>query len=188
MKLLVVSFYTPRYADDAARLRASLLELAVPHRIAALSEFASWKDAVLHKPQHIAEELCALSADFDGLLWTDADSILRRPLPMAELEACDLGLTRFRWTPGHQWELLSGTMFFRRCQVVYSLVNDWCKVTPKYRYTDTPEQVSMAEVLGKRHDVRLGELSAEWCSIFDAEHGRGHRPIFEHYQASRTKK
>jgi len=189
VKIVVVSFFTQNYADDAAKLRCSLEELAVPHRVVPVTlADASWKAAVVHKTQFIAEEMCALSADFDGLIWTDADSILRRPLPLEDLADCDLGMTRFAWSKAHTPELLSGTIFFRRCPVVYSLVSDWVKTTPKYRHTDTPEQRAMEEVLPRHPQVRFKALSADWCSIFDAPHAKGHRAVFSHFQASRTRR
>ena len=189
MRLKVVAFFTPNYADDATRLRLSLEELNVPHRVVPITlADPSWKTAVLYKTNFIAEEMCALGAEYDGLVYTDADSILRRPMPLEALADCDLGMTRFRWSAGHAWELLSGTIFFRRCPVVYALVNDWHKATPKFKHTDTPEQRSMEEVLEKHKAVRFVALSQEWCSIFDAPRPQGHRPIFEHYQASRTKR
>ena len=186
MRLVVVSFFTPSYADEAAKLRCSLEEMNVPHRVVPVTlTDTSWKAGVLHKIPFIAQELCALSADFDALIWTDADSILRRPMPVEDL-TMDFGMARFAWSKAHTPELLSGTMFFRRCPVVYSFVNEWLKVLPKYRHTDTPEQRSVEEVLPKFDGkLRFGELSTEWCSIFDAPHPKGHRPVFSHMQASR---
>ena len=187
MRLVVVSFFTPSYSDDAAKLRASLEEQCVPHRVVPVTlADTSWRAGVMHKIPFIAEELCALAADFDGMLWTDADSILRRPMPVEQLEHIDFGMARFAWSKAHTPELLSGTMFFRRCPVVYSFVNEWLKVLPKYRHTDTPEQRSVEEVLEKFKDrLKFETLSTEWCSIFDAPHPQGHRPVFLHTQASR---
>lgn len=190
VRVLVCSFYTKSYEDDAAKLKASLEELCVPHRVVPVTlSDTSWKAAVCHKIPFIAQELCALSAEFDGLVWTDADSILRRPMPVEQLEACDFGMARFAWSKAHTPELLSGTMFFRRCPVVYSFVNEWLKVLPKYRHTDTPEQRSVEEVLEKFKDrLKFETLSTEWCSIFDAPHAKGHRAVFSHFQSSRTKR
>ena len=193
VRVKVVGFYTlgNGYEAEAAKLRASLQELAVPHTLKPFKFDGPdvWKRAVMHKPRFILDQLIALETTFDGLIYTDADSILRRPMPLEQLDGCDVGYCQFRWSPSHTWECLTGTVYFARDPRVASFISAWASHTIKWAASDTPEQFALCDTL-REWDQKIvaKKLSSEWCSIHDAPRETGHRPIFEHYQASRRLK
>lgn len=199
MRVKVFAYYTANYADDALKLKCSLDELAVPYKLQPIMLMPpiggpptgdAWKRAVMMKAEMILKALCALETEYDGLFYTDADSILRRPPPWdAAFSGCDVGYAQFRWSKGHAIESLTGGLYLARSPHVASFVSAWNANTPKWAATDTPEQHSLAETL-KQWDYKIVSrvVSTEWVSIFDAPHEQGHRPIFTHMQASRLKR
>lgn len=191
MNVLVVGYYTENYAQEATRLRCSLEELAVPHHLVPVTITGAnpWKAAVMHKPSFLLSELLALDGKFDGLFYTDADSVLRRPPPWDDFKGMDFGYVKFRWSSSHPWETLTGGLYVSREAHMALFLRDWANATAKYAHTDTPEQHSLSETL-RAWDMKLAAhaVSSEWVSIFDATHDSQHRPIFTHLQASRTKR
>lgn len=179
-----VSFYTNGfYFRHALKLSESLVKHGVTYEILK-QDAESWHDAVSRKPEFILKSLKATNAE--GLLWTDADSILERPIP--DIAPCDVGLVKWKRSPHHEEEILTGTMYFRNSEPVQALLEDWIDATPKYRHTNTPEQDSLKEVIQAYQSIlNIQYLPVEWCFIFD-DHREMYpdaKAIFTHYQASR---
>ncbi len=146
MRVLVAAYHTPGpYAEEANRLRCSLEELAIPHVIKCVQFDGAnqWKQAVSYKPKFVLDTLMSLPVEYQGVLYTDADSIARRPLPLEELAGCDVAWHKFQWTKGHALESLTGTIYLSRDPRVCAFVQAWNANTPKWMGHDTPEQFSL---------------------------------------------
>lgn len=185
--LKVVSFYTNDfYKAKADALAQSLGKFGVTYEITKVTGPATWREAVAYKPRFILDSL--LSSACDYLVYTDADSQLLQPIPFKEL-AGDLAYHPFRRSPHHEEETLTGTMAFKNTMEVRAFLLDWIGATEKWKTSDTPEQHSLAECLG-RTSLNVQRLGPEWCFIFDdmREIHPNASPIFEHYQASRQYK
>lgn len=197
MKVKAVSFATPgAYAEYAQRLIASAEEHCIPIEAASV-EFPEsvdvWRAAVCHKPTFIAERLSNLEPQYDGLLWTDADSVFRRAPDWSVFDGVDFACHVFNRSRHHDPEMLAGTMYFGRESHVRLFVKDWIVATKRHRHSDTPEQRGLADALAawtKTPLLRAKELGPEWCWIFDdSPEIYGHRTVIvEHFQASRRLK
>ena len=187
----VCSFFTPGpYADEAVKLRLSLEELGIHHALKCVQFGAvsdPWRHAVMYKPAFILEQLMALETEYDGVFWTDADSICRCPPPWDTMKGVDFGYHRFRWSQSHPFEMLCGGLYFARDPRVCAFVSAWCANTPRFNGTDTPEQHSLGLTWDTWKTRLVGlDVGQDWVHIFDAPHREGARPIFEHFQKSRT--
>lgn len=192
VKIAAVTFATPDYESEVARLCDSANRFGVDLFVYRCDPFDSWNDAVSWKPHFIASCLERF-ADCDGILWTDADSKFHDHPHYAELEKCDLAWHRFRRTKNHEEEFLTGTMFFRRTPEVSAFVCRWIELVPKHCHSFTPEQDALKSAWSEEWEHRLTyvALGPEWCWIFDdfPEHyGRDRKPHLIHYQASRRKR
>jgi hypothetical protein len=164
----------------------------VPLDLTPVPPFGSWLQGVMYKPQFILNALNEIQhLGYDGILWTDADSVFVRKVPWLELEGAQLGYTRFQWSPAHKNEILTGTMYFANDAKVRALVEEWVKITPNFKHSDTPEQDAFAVLMGRwQGHVLLKNLSSEWATINDPEalklYPKGSIPIVMHNQYSRT--
>ena len=112
----VIAYYTNAfYAAKAMDLAQSLELFGVPHEITEIKGRKTWHEAVSHKPAFILDRLRAHPGE--DLLYTDADSLLRRPLPQAGLADCDMGIVLWKRSPDHAQEALTGTMYFKNIQI-----------------------------------------------------------------------
>lgn len=189
MPIQVVAYFTAgAYAEEAARLRESLDELGMDYRLYPLAGNHTWSSAVGWKPNFIAECLYNLPAEYAGILYTDADSVFKR-IPAWEIfDPCDLAFHRFKRSPNHPLEYLTGTMYFKRTDAVIAFVDEWVKATPAYAGTFTPEQDSLKAVFGKhKRELVYIDPGPELCWIWDdfpQIYGK-RNPVVVHYQASR---
>ena len=187
----ICSYYTygTPYDNWAAGLLASLRTYADDYMCIALPPFSSWRAAVLHKPQFVSGCIRALmQCGYTGILYTDADSVLRRPLPVGDWAGLDFAGHWFLMQ-GREPELLSGTLYFGITPRAINLVDDWIRATTQFTNHPTPEQAALAAVVDQHKDqIAWRDFGPEMCFIFD--HGRtaypGVEPIVEHFQASRT--
>jgi len=190
MKISITSFFTPNYRDQYDALHATATEFGLSVN-GVERRFDTWADAVSWKPFHILQQLYSIG-DGEGLLWTDADSRFRTIPDFRIFEAFDLAFAKFRWSKGHNWEYLSGTMFFRNTSTVRSMVEEWAASTEKYRRTDTPEQNSLREVFDGVYKDKLRWLNLPIQYVFIEPDFRtlypGVAPVISHLQASRTNK
>lgn len=158
--------------------------------------FASWHEAVCFKPNFVLECLHSFS-DSSGILWVDADATIEAQPDFSIFDNIDIAATKFRWSKSHQWERLTGTMFFRRSDPVIAFVEDWVASTSKWKKLnrDTPEQNSLREVwdLPIHAHLRNLDLPMEWTFIepefrtMFLDKGCGN-PVISHHQASRKLK
>ena len=189
MIIKIVSFAIgAAYHKAMERLEKSLsgqcYELTKSHVI------KDWKSCVVEKPQFI---LNALENSYcDGVLWTDADSELVSKPDWNVFQGVDMGAVRWRRSPQHEEEILTGTMFWAKSDRAIELCREWAYLTPSYREHFTPEQASLKEILGREESkaYKVKALPVEWCYIADdhAEEFPNVHPIFKHYQMSRQER
>lgn len=188
MTLKVVAYYTNEYYyRQSLHLSHSLNRFGVTYEISKVQGPKTWNEAVSYKPRFILDSLVATSCD--AVIYTDCDSKLQRSIPSEELTG-DVGYVPFKRNPHETEEALTGTLYFKNTAGVKAFILDWIDATPKYSQLDTPEQMSLREVL-ERTSLNVQRLSHEWCWIFDdfkELFPNAKPPIFEHFQASRTYK
>lgn len=192
-RVRTISYYSnDGYAEEAMKLRASAEKYSVELSMTPMPPFGSWSQGVMYKPQFILQSLLEIQhLGYDGVLWTDADSVFVRKVPWLELEGAQLGYTRFQWSPHNKNEILTGTMYFASDAKVRALVEEWVKETKNFRGADTPEQDAFAVVMERwKGLVFIKNLSSEWATINDPAAMKLYDPkmipIVMHNQYSRT--
>lgn len=192
-RIKAISYYSrDAYEAEAMKLRESAHKYSVEIDMLPMPPFGSWEQGVMFKPQYIANKLLEIKGlGYDGLLWTDADSVFVRKVPWSELEGAQLGYTRFQWSPNHKNEILTGTMYFANDDKVRVLVDEWVRMTPNFKSSFTPEQDAFAVLMDRwKGLVFVKNLSSEWATINDPEAKKLYDPksipIVMHNQFSRT--
>ncbi len=184
----VVAFYTNDFYEAKARELAMSLgkHWTGPYEITKLQGPKTWNEAVQAKPRFILDSL--VSSSCEGILYTDADSCLLCKAP-EEILTGDICYVPFKRDPHNPEEVLTGTLYFKNTMAVKAFVLEWIDATEKYKGLDTPEQLSLKEVL-EHTTLNVQKLPPEWCFIFDdmREMYPDAKAIFEHYQASREYK
>lgn len=187
MILKAIAFSTNDfYAKQSLRLEASLTKYGIPYEIRRLEHPGSWHKAVSMKPRFIRDMLAETS--LDGVLYLDADAEVVAPLPLSELDQCDVAYTEFKRSKSHPLECLTGTMFFRKSQGVLAFLDAWSERVPIWRHSQTPEQGALMQTLIEtNHGLRLHDLGPVWTYIHDdfKELFPDVKPLIMHYQASR---
>ena len=190
MNLLAVSFVTNDwYAKEAIRLEESVQKYNIQHQLFRYgSEDWGWNRSVRSKPAFILERLRNLSGEFGGLLYVDADAKFLAVPNWSLFDKLDVGAHWFK-RRGENVEILTGTLFFRRSDVVETFVRRWIELTARvHEDSKTPEQDSIKLVVAEMcNDLRIGDFGPELCWVYD-EFGHYHpkkTPVIEHYQASR---
>lgn len=182
--LKVVGYYTnDYYYGKSIDLSHSLNKFGVTYEIKKVTGPATWQEAVCYKPRFILDALLSSTCQYIG--YTDVDSKLLRTIPAGELRG-DVAYTPFQRNPHSPEEALTGTLFFKNTVEVKAFVMGWIDATTQWQGLDTPEQLSLKQVLGATN-LNVQRLGPEWCFIFDdmREMYPDAQPIFEHYQASR---
>lgn len=188
MIVKVVSFASgPAYEQALLRLQTSLGTQLFE---VSNCDLKDWRSAVMYKPTFIQQMLLRLDDKIDGVLWTDADSVLKRPPPWKDLAGCDLAFATMRRSPMAPEEALTGTMYFSRSHHAVQFIEEWVLRTPVYEQDYTPEGKSFEATLRDWPNLRIKKLDPEWCWIYDtSKEMYGERqPIFEHYQMSRQER
>ena len=187
--IALINFFTAGpYEREAVKMASTAAKCGIQE--AAVLErgpFDSWKEAVCHKPKFI-REMFDKYPKYDGYLWVDADARFTRQPPWQEFEDCHIGYHPFKRTSGHAEEILTGTLYFANTPTVRDFLDDWIEATPAFQHTDTPEQHSINQVLGRWKGLLVEKrLGPEWCFIHDDMKTMHPNidPIITHYQASR---
>ncbi len=177
---LIISYYTPDYADHAAGLVESLEAHGLDHRVLPADDSGTWKGNCNRKASFILEQLT--ERDGDPVVWVDADARVRRP-PVRLLELPDTD-TNFaaHWRDGQ--ELLSGTLYFAGAMGV-ALADAWreCCETQPNRW----DQQSLGIVLAMMYGLRVEILppAYTWIREFMSHLCPPDEAIIEHLQHSR---
>jgi hypothetical protein len=186
--LKIVAYYTNNYYySKSIDLSHSMNKWGACYEIKKVEGPKTWAEAVSYKPRFILD--CMVSSTCDSIGYTDVDSRLLRAIPHGALTG-EVAYTPFQRSPHNPEEALTGTLFFKNTPAVQDFVREWIEATPKYRGLDTPEQLSLRDVLAST-TLDIQRLGPEWCWIFDdfkELFPNAPPPIFEHYQASREYK
>lgn len=129
-----------------------------------------------------------------SILYLDVDArICRFPALFAtdELDKYDIAAHIVDWsvydTVGRKdKELLNGTLWLNNNERVRSLLDQWDDQIQSSRRNEL-EQRSLYRAVLARSDIRLYNLPAEYCTIFDSMKDI-ENPVIKHYQASRRLK
>lgn len=190
MNIITVAYYTDDdYKLEMLNLQESLVHYRVMHLLREI-ESCSWHKAVRYKPTFIRDCLRDFS-EADGILYLDADAVVRRPLPMNDFKDCHFAAVWFRRNRHAKEEILTGTMFFANTPTTMSMVEQWVELTPQFRHSETPEQDALKVVWEQNQERLITKiLHPGWCYIFDDFKTLypDMIPIVEHFQASRKYK
>lgn len=191
MKVLIAAFYTNDfYWQQAQRLTASLDALRIrDYTLEKVYGPKTWNEAVSHKPRWIREMLDCLEG-YDGLFYVDADAEFKRKPDWSAMKGCDFACVEWKRYPTCDPEILTGSMYFANNDRVRGFVDEWDRLTPKYKNTYTPEQRSLAEYLSKPNPIAFRRLPLGWCRIFDDMKAmvKDEETIIEQWQKSREYK
>ena len=191
MKVLVAAFYTNEfYRLKSLNLAKSIERVGIrSYTIEQVHGCKTWSDAVCRKVSWIRDTMNYLE-DEDGLFYVDADAQFMRKPDWEIMKDCDFAAVEWKRHANCDTEVLTGSMFFRNSDRVRGFVDEWGKLTPKYRHTSTPEQRSLAEYLSKPNPLAVKKLPLGWCRIFDDMKAMvsDEETIIQHYQASREYK
>lgn len=196
MRIKWISFFTPRYAEQAARLIESMDKFGLDFDVEKVDEFDAegqdkYLSAVRFKPRFMMEKFRQY-ADYDAIVWTDADSEIRKPPKLFGMIDADVAV-RFR----ESFELVASTMWWRCCYKVHQFLPKWVEVVESEAAEGLPcpEQQIMDRML---HQTNLDvyRLPEEYVYFADKDTkgdmrernnlGRVVEPVIYHYQASRT--
>lgn len=191
LNVLIAAFYTNDfYRNQASRLATSLDRLKISsYTLEKVLGCSTWNEAVSRKPAWIGEMLNHLDG-YDGLFYTDADSEFIRMPDWEVMRGCDFAAVEWKRYPTSEPELLTGSCYFANNDRVRGFVDEWSKLTPKYKHTFTPEQRSLAEYFSKPNPIAFKRLPVEWCFIHDDHRSMypDAKEIILHHQASREYK
>lgn len=176
----IVSYYTPLYSVVAQNLIKSLdkfknIESSVEER----PEVGNWERNTHYKAVFIKEKLFGEKS----IVWTDADSVIRKyPSLFDEIE-CDVA---FHWFKDE--ELISGTMLFNNTPKTNELLDSWIHLNNQF--PENWDQVNLQNALNGINGIDVYKLPPEYNCISDLsrEYYGNISPVFEHFQASRTYK
>ena len=187
MRVKVINFFTQAYTCAAAELYDSCKIYNLDAYICRLDEFPSWAHGVCHKPQFILDSMKAFP-EYDGYLWTDADSVFKRQPDFEVFVDCHFSAHKFKRSPAHEEEILTGTFWLANTPTLRSMVKEWAENTERYIRTFTPEQHSLKEVLPRwGSQILFKNMDPEWVWIPDTMpeiYGK-RNPIVHHHQMSR---
>jgi len=141
------------------------------------------------KPTFISQ-MMARWIEYDGILYTDADSVFRRRPGWDSLKDADFAYHKFRRSQHHNEEILTGTLFLANTPFMAEFVGRWIEETRNYAWSDTPEQDSLKKTLESSPEPKVKDFGPEYCWIYDdfpPIYGKKD-VVIEHFQASRTKK
>lgn len=174
MTPLIVSFFTPAYADHAAHMEASAKEFGLETDVRGIPDLGAWELNCGLKPQFILQ----MMGEHRGrpIVWLDADARVRHKPELFETLDCDFAA---HWRCGA--ELLSGTMFFGRSQWATALVDAW--ISEQSRNPKEWDQRNLQAAIDRVDGLVIEILPSTYTRIFDDP--KMGEPVIEHLQASR---
>lgn len=187
----VVAYHTPSYDDQAAGLKATASERGITVHALRLHGPLTWSEAVCFKPRFIEDRLLSLEPEYEGILYTDADSRFRAAPKWSRWKGVDFSAHWFQRVAGNPRELLTGTMYFKNSKETLAFVRTWCELTPVESKAFTPEQDTLVKAFElHRSKLAFKDLGPEHVFIFDdfRHHYPGVEPVIEHLQASRERR
>jgi hypothetical protein len=183
--VLIVSFYTPDYAECADRLRTSCDAMGERYWIEEVDDVGSWVKNCARKGPFVSR---ALEAASEPVLWVDADAELCRPLE--DLRALMTGYSFGIWKDDRMRSeksyFRSGTAYFGQTEVAHRIARDWarhCEAEPT-----TWDQALLVRAWDAFKPPGVRWLPVTFCETINREgqpnSGTEH-PHILHHQASR---
>lgn len=155
------------------------------------TNYGNWNRNVAEKPKAVLELLSKIGRD-ECLLLLDADATIEKwPVLLEEIpQEYDIAFHMLSWRSWYgyesdQYELLTGTMFFRNNDRVKKLCEEWYQIAST---TCEWEQKVLQKILSN-HPVSVWELPVEYCFMKSRPGGLDPLikldPVILHYQLSR---
>lgn len=176
-----VAFYTPAYAEEALKLKETLDEFDVGYLIAEVKDKGDWYKNTSYKAEFVFQ---MLSSSFKNVVYIDVDARLKRMPAIFDRLTCDIAFHRLN-NPGNPGELLGGTIFFRNCDKVKAMIDQW--IIECMTNDQVWEQRKLDKCLRDK-DLEIYILPVEYCAIFDHPSVKGTDVVILHEQASRRLK
>jgi len=188
MDFIVVAYYSKNtvYEQEVKRLITSLRKFEIPYHITPVNAFNSWYEGVQYKPRFLKDMLQQFNPH--SIVYVDADAeFLQYPnlfhildaRPEVNVAAHILDHAK-RGHPNRKEELLSGTLYFKNNNTVYTIIDEWIKMCTNAG--QLWDQVALWSILRK---YPFHVLPDEYCTIFDYM-SDVENPVIRHYQASRA--
>lgn len=175
----VVSFHTPQYAHEAARLERSLKRCGVEYRCDTVPDKGDWHRNTAYKPEWLRTVRRQLTGT---LLWVDADAVLHS-VPQISESGYDIAMRN------NHGEWMTGTIVIRDTLGATWFLNAWCDLnTQKQRSGQWVGggQANAGQLIEHGGRWCVHELPAEMCWVgVGIDQKREGEPVIEHLQASR---
>lgn len=182
MTPIFIAFYTigTLYEREAARLRASLDALGLPHEIVGVPSRGDWAT----NASQTAEFCRKMIAAHPGapLVYVDADAVVRRfPSMLCDLRGVDIAA---HWVNGDTFA--NGTVYFGGTTKAWLVANRYAELVNQHHGRHPNEQVLLERAILDIDPV-VRRLPSAYCYIHDVDH----KPliedeiVIEHLQASR---
>lgn len=182
----IVAFHTDDdfYTEEAARCRARLEQLELPHDLTSVPKNGNWVENCALKPEFLLDVRQRLRGP---LLYIDVDAFVHRN-PWPYLSSYDADMAAYIHGDS---ELLSGTLFLNDTPAVLELLSDWVarqKQTPQVWDQKILEEIIRKDE-SKEQNFIFQRLPPNFAFICDKDYNLIHdEPIIEHLQASRIAK
>jgi hypothetical protein len=164
---IVCGWYTPSYADYAARLIASLDDLGEPHDFAAVDTDlgGGWERQTMRKPAMIWRAM-ELHRD-KTIIFIDADCVALAPLaPLARTRA-DVAVHLMAGKRSRGYGRLFGrttTMVLRQTPEARTMVVRWMELSRDAPHGQV-DQHTLTEAIAQTPGLVIEHLSAFWCAM-----------------------
>ena len=189
--VLIVSFYTPGYEQDAEMFRETLEMHGMRHHIEKLPSYGDWYDNTRRKPEFI--EAMLIGHRRGGVMWIDCDAFIHRPfndyLATMKRNPVDFACHWFK-----KLRMLSGTLYFGNTAKAVELLRAW-QTENKRRLDDGDREGGGQKNLwrvydrGVVSDLNEVKLPGRFCWIAYKEWAYlpedNLNPVIEHTIASR---
>lgn len=168
------------YTKEAQGLKETLDKFSIDtSNVQPFDSLGSWEKNCQYKAEFIKGKLLYLN---EPVIWLDSDARLLKYPGLFEDITTDVGFYYLKSRDGYS--LLSGTMYFKPCPSVYSLLDSWIELN---KTNDKWDQRNLSEVV-EDSTVSITRLPVEYCQIFDNKKGVTKKTVVVHGQASRRLK
>jgi hypothetical protein len=181
---IIVNFYTLDYMESAMRLKRSLDKFGLTYHLQKVERcsltYQDWQRETFFKANFVRNMLNQYP-DKD-IVWMDADAeVLQYPNLLGNIPG-DLAARIYRGQ-----KLVSNVVYFRNCEAIKVLVDDWITLNqkPQDRFRCEQEQMNL-QIIAERasNKIKFVNLPKEYSYIFD-ERDKCENPVIIQWQASR---
>ena len=131
------------------KLQKQLKAFGRPNRIQKVEDTGSWKKNIRRKPTIIVEMMAA-AAQYESVVWLDADALLMKDPVLFDTITEDVGLYFYKRQKVGDTEPLAGTMFFKNTKRIRKFLSVWAKKVAKTPvHMKRPDQQFMRTMLPK---------------------------------------